>query len=153
MHALLELAHYLLLAVCGGWGLPVSRIPRNSGPSSLAADVKVESRVDKDSVMKMMLVTEYKAVPKYLETAVGLPANKLAYIAAGTLQYTMKTLPNCGDRGSGDEYDVRHTIQGCSKVLGDCNWVARKQVGIDCRWETAAHALGEWFTRQNRGFQ
>ena len=69
---------HLLLAVCGGWGLPVSRIPRNSGPSSLAAEVKVESSVDKDSVMNMMLVTEYIAVPKYLDTAVGLPANMLA---------------------------------------------------------------------------
>ena len=65
----------LLLAVWGGWGCPRSRIPRNSGPSSLAAEVKVESRVDNDSVMKMILVTEYMAVPKYLDTAVGFPAS------------------------------------------------------------------------------
>ncbi len=69
---------HLLVADCGGCGRPPSRIPRNSGPSSLAADVKVESKVDKDSVMKMMLVTEYMAVPKYFETAVGLPASILA---------------------------------------------------------------------------
>lgn len=50
-------------------------MPRNSGPNSLAAEVKVESRVDRDSVMKMMLVMEYMAVPKYLDTAVGFPAN------------------------------------------------------------------------------
>lgn len=65
----------LLLADWGGWGRPPSRMPRNSGPNSLAAEVKVESSVDKDSVIKMMLVTEYMAVPKYLDTAVGFPAN------------------------------------------------------------------------------
>lgn len=65
----------LLLADWGGCGRPPSRMPRNSGPNSLAAEVNVESSVDKDSVMKMMLVTEYMAVPKYLDTAVGFPAN------------------------------------------------------------------------------
>ena len=50
-------------------------MPKNSGPNSFAAEVKVESRVDRDSVMKMMLVMEYMAVPKYLDTAVGFPAN------------------------------------------------------------------------------
>lgn len=40
--------------------------------------MKVESKVDKDSVMKMMFVTEYIAVPKYLETAVGLPSSMFA---------------------------------------------------------------------------
>lgn len=40
--------------------------------------MKVESKVDRDSVMKMMFVTEYMAVPKYLGTAVGLPRSMLA---------------------------------------------------------------------------
>lgn len=35
----------------------------------------MESRVERDSVMKMILVTEYMAVPKYLDTAVGFPAS------------------------------------------------------------------------------
>lgn len=44
------------------------------------------SKVDRDSVMKMILVIEKVAVPKNLETAVGLPASMLAKIACGTLQ-------------------------------------------------------------------
>lgn len=46
-------------------------MPKNSGPRSLAADVKVLSRVERDSVMKIMLVMEKVAVPKNLETALG----------------------------------------------------------------------------------
>lgn len=72
----------LLLADWGGWGRPPSRMPRNSGHFHLCSQAvgprvshKVESSVDRDSVMKMMLVTEYMAVPKYLDTAVGFPAN------------------------------------------------------------------------------
>lgn len=61
-------------------------MPKNSGPSSLAAEVKVLSSVDSDSVMKMILVMEKVAVPKNLETAVGLPASMLAKMACGTLR-------------------------------------------------------------------
>jgi hypothetical protein len=55
---------YLAVALCGGFGTPFSSNPVNSGPNSFAADVKVESNVDKDSVMKMMFVMENTAVPK-----------------------------------------------------------------------------------------
>lgn len=60
-------------------------MPKNSGPSSLAAEVKVLSKVDRDSVMNMIFVIEKVAVPKNLETAVGFPASMLAKIACGTL--------------------------------------------------------------------
>lgn len=62
-------------------------MPKNSGPNSLAAEVNVLSRVERDSVMKIMLVIEKVAVPKNLETAVGFPASMLAKIACGTLHY------------------------------------------------------------------
>lgn len=56
-------AHHIL-AACGGLGVPSSRRPANSGPSSLAALVKVESRVLSDSKMKMMFVTEKRPAEK-----------------------------------------------------------------------------------------
>ena len=67
-------------------------MPKNSGPNSFAAEVKVLSRVDRDSVMKMMLVMEKVAVPKNLDTAVGLPASMLAKMACGTLHIYTRVL-------------------------------------------------------------
>ena len=46
----------------------------NSGPSSLATDVKVLSSVDMDSTMNMRLTMENTAVPKIRVTAEGWPA-------------------------------------------------------------------------------
>lgn len=46
----------------------------NSGPSSLATEVKVLSSVDIDSTMKMRLTIENTAVPNIRVTAEGWPA-------------------------------------------------------------------------------
>ena len=55
----------------------------------MAADGKGLSRVDSDSVMKMILVMEKVAVPKNLETELGYPPNMPAYSKSGTLHQTM----------------------------------------------------------------
>lgn len=47
-----------ILAAWGGLGVPSSMRPANSGPSSLAALVKVESSVLSDSKMNIILVIE-----------------------------------------------------------------------------------------------
>jgi hypothetical protein len=70
-----------ILAVWGGLGVPSSSRPANSGPSSLAALVNVESSVLSDSKINMMLVIEYspahihhKCIPRILwhsRTALG----------------------------------------------------------------------------------
>ncbi len=63
------------MAVCGGCGTPLSRSPANSGPRSLAALVKVESRVLRDSNTKMMLVVANRPFPMVLVTADGCPVS------------------------------------------------------------------------------
>lgn len=93
-------------------------MPKNSGPNSFAAEVKVLSRVDRDSVMKMMLVMEKVAVPKNLETAVGLPASMLARMACGTLH----CVPCC-------LLGVKH---GSSRNLYICNLIHVKDGFVLC---------------------
>ena len=68
---------YQILAVWGGLGCPSSRSPANSGPSSLAALVNVESRVLRDSNTKMMLVMANKPRPMDIVTAEGCPVSTL----------------------------------------------------------------------------
>lgn len=44
--------------------MPVLRAPNSSGPNSLLVDAKVESRTVQELTRKIMLTTEYTAVPK-----------------------------------------------------------------------------------------
>ena len=74
-----------ILAVWGDEGTPFSRRPANSGPSSFAALVNVESRVLRDSKTKMMLVTANRPCPTVLVTAEGCPVNTPLYKLSGTL--------------------------------------------------------------------
>jgi len=82
----------------------------NSGPISLAAEVKVESSVDRLWVMKMMLVMEKTAVPKYLDTAEGCPALKCAKILSGTRHgcRTATMLPKMPVQRAGANPSVTH---------------------------------------------
>mmetsp|Transcript_5079 Transcript_5079/g.17717 ORF Transcript_5079/g.17717 Transcript_5079/m.17717 type:complete len:200 (-) Transcript_5079:728-1327(-) len=58
-------------------GAPLVTKPTNSGPRSLAQDVKVESSVDIELVMNMMLTTEKTPTPRCSATAAGRPALSL----------------------------------------------------------------------------
>ena len=74
-----------ILAVWGGEGTPFSSSPANSGPSSFAALVNVESRVLRDSNTKMMLVTAKRPCPMDLVTAEGCPVSTPVYMLSGIL--------------------------------------------------------------------
>ena len=73
-------------ARCGGLGVPSSSSPANSGPNSLAADVKVESSVDRLSKMKMRLVMLNRPTPKKRDTAAGCPPSMPVNRKDGTLR-------------------------------------------------------------------
>lgn len=72
--------------MAGTSGAPVSMTPMNSGPKSLAVEVKVESMVEILSVRKMMLMMLKMAVPRYLDTAAGAPPSMPAKRASEMLR-------------------------------------------------------------------
>ncbi len=66
--------------------MPSSSRPANSGPNSLAADVNVESSVDRLSKMKMRLVMLNRPSPKKRDTSDGSPPSMPVNSAGGTLR-------------------------------------------------------------------